>query len=123
MNNEKIDVYEFCYESCNFEKITSQETPDSRRDLDLIKYFVYDHYNECKGRYCHYYDLTFDDLYTKVDILLNKYDFKGAKIRDSFSVCFSDWDDFSKELTELFNLFLIKNNIHVKRIKNSDDDE
>lgn len=123
MNTEKIDVYEFCYESYNFEKITNQETPTSRKDLELIEYFVYDHYNERNDRYCHYYDLPFEDLYKRVDALLNKYNFKGAKIRESFSTGFNAWDDFSKELTELFNVFLTKNNIHVKRIKNSDDDE
>lgn len=123
MNTEKIDVYEFCYESYNFEKITNQETTTSRKDLELIEYFVYDHYNERKERYCHYYNLTFDDLYKRVDVLLNRYNFKGARIRESFSTGFNAWDDFSKELTELFNVFLTKNNIHVKRIKNSDDDE
>lgn len=118
-----LSAFEFCYYFENFEDdISEKETSESRQDLELIKYFVYDHYTERHDRYSHYYGLTFDELYKDVDALLNRYAFKGETIRKTFCEGFNDWDGFEKEVDELFNVFLQKNNFHVKR-KNVEDED
>lgn len=117
-----ISAYDYCYDWENFNDISGQLTDETNQDLELIKYFVYDHYTEYKYGYSHYYDLTFAELYDDVDALLNKYNFKGNVIRNSFLDNFENWNEFKKEVNELFDVFLIKNNIILKRINHVDND-
>lgn len=117
--NNMISAYEYCYYPNRFDGDDKLDdlSEESHEDLEFIKYLVYDHYTEKDEGYSHYYDMAFDELYKYFDDLLNKYNFKGASIRDAFCEGFDDWNSFENEVNELFNVFLEKNDVKlVKKI-------
>lgn len=107
-----LSAYEFCYEDA-YDNFDDQLSREVHAEIELIKYFVYDHYTERDEGYSHYYGATFAELYEDVDKLLNKYNYKGEVIRDAFCEGFDDWENFHNEVDELFTLILKKNNVKV----------
>ena len=73
-------------------------------DLSVLDYLYYDLKNDKENP-------KYINNITNVLNLLWKYNFKGCYIFNAFVKDFNEWENFYKEIDELFNLILKKNNI------------
>lgn len=82
-------------------------TLEDVHDLETLNYLYYDLKDANKDDPEMIYEIA-----NVMDLLL-KYNYVGKYITKAFNSAFSDWNNLYKEIDEIFNLILKKNNIIV----------
>lgn len=76
------------------------------KDLETLDYLYYDLKDADKNDPAIVYEMA-----NVMDLIL-KYNYVGKYITKAFDPTFTDWDNLYKEIDEIFNIILEKNNIH-----------
>lgn len=108
ISNEKVRDY--------IDKNLSSESADDMQTFDYLYYDFSDDMHGSEEDWSYAYCKTFAEIKDEVKALIKKYNFKSKLLLKGFEKGFNDWKAFYKEVNEIFNVMLQKNNIDVDNI-------
>lgn len=114
-----VSYYEYTSNEKIRDYIDKNLTSNSAQDMSTFDYLYYDFADDMHGSeedWSYAYCKTFTEINDEIKSLIKKYNFKGNILLKGFEKGFNDWKAFYKEVDEIFNVMLQKNNIDVDNI-------
>lgn len=108
VSNEKVRDY--------IDKNLSSDSADDMSTFDYLFYDFADDIRNSEEDWSYAYCKTFTEIKDEIKSLIKKYKFKGKMLIKGFDKGFDDWKTFYKEVDDIFNVMLRKNNIDVDSI-------